>query len=100
MCLRARARASQESHAGIINAELFARGRDHVPLLLSLLEEEPVGINDFYVRYHTLQLLGAMAGVGSGRLQEVRLDGIGRTKPLDRRRPVARGGLPLRVSRR
>ena len=38
--------------------------------LLALLEDEPVGVNDFYVRYHTLQLLTALA-VSSHRLLEV-----------------------------
>lgn len=33
-------------------------------LLLSLLEDEPVGINDFYVRYYTAQLLTALLQVG------------------------------------
>jgi hypothetical protein len=31
-----------------------------VSLLLALLEDEPVGINDFYVRYFTVQLLTAL----------------------------------------
>eukprot|EP00967_Tisochrysis_lutea_P018508 scaffold20966_cov19-Tisochrysis_lutea.AAC.1 len=73
--------------AAAINAELLARRQENVLLLLALLEDEPVnsecgamsaclshaaskmegnkkghrqenvGINDFYVRYHTVQLL-------------------------------------------
>ena len=56
---------------GAINAELFAREKGNVAMLLALLEDEPVGVNDFYVRYHTLQLLTALA-VSSHRLLEVR----------------------------
>lgn len=57
-----------------MNAELFARGKDNVSLLLSLLEEEggPTA-SDFYVRYHALQLLTCCAMAGSYRLQEVLL---------------------------
>jgi hypothetical protein len=33
-----------------MNAELFARSPDNVRLLLSLLEDEPVGVDDFYCR--------------------------------------------------
>ncbi|KAK9814747.1 hypothetical protein WJX72_010794 [[Myrmecia] bisecta] len=55
---------------GAINAELFMRGKDNVALLLSLLEDEPVGVSDFYVRYHTVQLLTAMSITGSYRIQE------------------------------
>ena len=54
-----------------INAELFARGKGAVAMLLTLLEDEPVGVNDFYVRYHTLQLLTALSA-SPQRLQEVR----------------------------
>ncbi|CAI5525138.1 unnamed protein product, partial [Closterium sp. Naga37s-1] len=37
---------------GVINSELFAREPHSIALLLALLEEE-----DFYIRYHTVQLL-------------------------------------------
>ena len=37
-------------------AEAFARGQGHLELLLSLLDDE-----DFYVRYHAVQLLAALA---------------------------------------
>lgn len=52
-----------QSQAGAVNADLFAREPSHVPLLLALLEEEPVGISDFYVRYHTVQLLTGLLQV-------------------------------------
>ena len=63
--------ALQEAHVAAINAELFARSKGAVPMLLTLLEDEPVGVNDFYVRYHTLQLLAALSA-SPQRLQEVR----------------------------
>ena len=66
-------RLAQEAHVGPINAELFSREKGNVAMLLALLEDEPVGVNDFYVRYHTLQLLTALA-VSSHRLLEVRTD--------------------------
>ena len=50
----------QESQAGLVNADLFSRNTSHVLLLLSLLEDEPVGSGDFYVRFHVLQLLTAL----------------------------------------
>ena len=61
-----------QSQAGAISADLFARTPSNVPLLLSLLEDEPVGLSDFYVRYYTVQLLTLLAqvwtagGVGDG----------------------------------
>lgn len=48
---------------GRINAELFAREAGSVQLLLSLLQEE-----DFYVRYHTVQLLTVLLQNSPGRL--------------------------------
>ena len=53
-----------------VNAELFSRDKANVPMLLSLLEEEPTGVADFSVRYHALQIL---IGLSSSlhRLQEV-----------------------------
>ena len=62
---------TQEAHVSAINSELFARGKGHVSMLLALLEDEPVGVNDFYVRYYTLQLLTAL-GASPHRLHEVR----------------------------
>ena len=52
-----------QSQAGAINADLFARTPNNIPLLLSLLEDEPVGLSDFYVRYYTVQLLTLLAQV-------------------------------------
>ncbi len=40
-------------------------------MLLGFLDEEPAGIKDFYVRYHTVQLLTALAAGGPYRLQGV-----------------------------
>ena len=54
-----------------INAELFSRGKDNIELLLGLLEDEPAGVSDFYVRYHTVQLLTSLAAISSYRVQEV-----------------------------
>lgn len=56
-----------------LNAELFSRGKDNIGVLLCLLDDEPVGVSDFYVRYHTVQLLTALAAVSSYRIQEVPL---------------------------
>lgn len=53
-----------------LNAELFSRGKDNIGVLLCLLDDEPVGVSDFYVRYHTVQLLTALAAVSSYRIQE------------------------------
>ena len=52
-----------QSQAGAVNADLFAREPANVPILLALIEEEPVGLSDFYVRYHTLQLLTGLLQV-------------------------------------
>ena len=56
-----------------LNAELFSRGKDNIEVLLGLLNDEPAGVSDFYVRYHTVQLLTALAAVSSYRIQEVPL---------------------------
>jgi hypothetical protein len=49
-----------------LNAEMFSREKDTVTLLLSLLEED-----DFYVRYHTVQLMTALVSKApKGCLQE------------------------------
>ena len=58
--------SAPQSQAGAVNADLFAREASNVPLLLALLEEEPVGISDFYVRYHTVQLLTGLLLVRGG----------------------------------
>ena len=44
------------SRLGASVAEAFARGQGHLEHLLSLLDDE-----DFYVRYHAVQLLAALA---------------------------------------
>jgi hypothetical protein len=44
------------SRLGASVAEAFARGQGHLELVLSLLDDE-----DFYVRYHAVQLLAALA---------------------------------------
>lgn len=59
-----------QAQAAALNAELLARSREHVALLLGLLEDEPVGVADFYCRYHTVQLLTGLLGHCAGRLQE------------------------------
>ncbi|KXZ52056.1 hypothetical protein GPECTOR_10g1079 [Gonium pectorale] len=61
--------SAAEAHAAALNAELLARQRESVGLLLGLLEDEPVGVPDFYVRYHTVQLLTALLQHCAGRLQ-------------------------------
>lgn len=53
----------------VINADLFARQPDNIRLLFALLEEEPVGVDDFYVRYYALQTLGALLTACPDRLQ-------------------------------
>lgn len=57
--------------ATAVNAGLFSQGKDNLQMLLSLLEEEPTGVSDFYVRYHTVQIITALAAVSSFRVQEV-----------------------------
>lgn len=54
-----------------LNAELFSIGKDNINLLLGLLDDAPAGVPDFHVRYHTVQLLTALAAVSSYRVQEV-----------------------------
>ena len=79
---------------GPINAELFAREKGNVAMLLALLEDEPVGVTDFYVRYHTLQLLTALA-VSSHRLLEVRHGLPDQALPLYICLPIATCRFPL-----
>ncbi|EFJ39529.1 hypothetical protein VOLCADRAFT_100860 [Volvox carteri f. nagariensis] len=59
-----------EATAAALNADLLAREREHVGLLLGLLEDEPVGVPDFYVRYHAVQLLTSLLSHCAGKLQE------------------------------
>lgn len=56
----------QAAGPGGINLELFAKGEGNVALLLGLLTQQ-----DFYVRYHAVQLLTALAAGNSFRLQQV-----------------------------
>ena len=44
------------AHAGAANSDAFVRNPANLELALSLLDEE-----DFYVRYHTMQLLTALS---------------------------------------
>ena len=46
-----------------LNAELFSIGKDNINLLLGLLDDAPAGVPDFHVRYHTVQLLTALANL-------------------------------------
>ena len=48
------------------------RTPEGLPLLLSLLEQEPAGVGDFYARYHTLQVLKGLVATAPRQLQEVR----------------------------
>mmetsp|Transcript_16779 Transcript_16779/g.54870 ORF Transcript_16779/g.54870 Transcript_16779/m.54870 type:complete len:955 (-) Transcript_16779:69-2933(-) len=72
----------------LVNAELFSREPQAVALLLNLLEEE-----DFYVRYHTCQVLTALLTEHAHRLQEVILSnpfGVGRLMDMLEEREVIR----------
>eukprot|EP00884_Botryococcus_braunii_P007321 jgi/Botrbrau1/16590/Bobra.0068s0020.1 len=81
----AAASALEGQRRGAMNAELFARGKENVALLLGLLEEDASpAASDFYVRYHALQLLTCCAMAGSYRLQEAVLAApLGVNKLLD-----------------
>ena len=52
------------SGPGAANADALARKPANVELLLSLLDE-----SDFYVRYHTVQLLTALSATNARQLQ-------------------------------
>ena len=60
--------ASSQS-ASTMNAEMFARGKDNIGALLALLPDQA----DFYIRYHTVQLLTALAHSSVGRVTQVSL---------------------------
>eukprot|EP00891_Asterochloris_glomerata_P008864 jgi/Astpho2/8864/fgenesh1_pg.00129_%23_44_t len=60
----------QAAQPGAVNADLFARQDGSIATLLVLLEDAPRGIPDFYVRYHTMQLLTLLAVADPGRMQE------------------------------
>lgn len=57
--------------ATAVNAGLFSQSKENLQMLLVLLEDAPMGVPDFYVRYHTVQILTALAAVASSRVQEV-----------------------------
>ena len=63
--------ALQGADPAAINAELLAKNDEVVPLLLGFLKDGPQAVTDFYVRYHTVQLLTALAAGGPYRLQRV-----------------------------
>lgn len=63
--------ALQGADPAAINAELLAKNEEVVPLLLAFLKDGPQAVSDFYVRYHTVQLLTALAAGGPYRLQKV-----------------------------
>ena len=65
--------ALQGADPAAINAELLAKNEEIVPLLLAFLKDGPQGALNFYVRYHTVQLLTALAAGGPYRLQRVSL---------------------------
>ena len=58
--------------AAAINAQQLVRTQEGLPLLLSLLEQEPAGLGNFYARYHTLQVLKGLVATAPRQLQEVR----------------------------
>jgi hypothetical protein len=62
---------AQEPQIVAVNAELFSRDKQNVPMLLSLLEEPPTGVDDFHCRYQALQILTGLSS-SLHRLQEVR----------------------------
>lgn len=73
---------------GIVNSELFARESASIALVLSLLDEP-----DFYVRYHTLQILTALLTNCPERLQDLILSipqGITRLMDMLAEREVIR----------
>ena len=69
-------------------AEAFARGQGHLELVLSLLDDE-----DFYVRYHTVQLLVALASPCAHFLRGAVMSsptGVGRLMDMMTEREVIR----------
>jgi hypothetical protein len=63
--------ALQGQSAAAVNAEQLLRSAECVPELLALLEEEPVGVADFYVRFYTLDILKGLLAANAQLLQEV-----------------------------
>ncbi len=56
-----------------MNAEQLLRSAECVPMLLSLLDDEPLGMPDFYVRFYTLDVLKGLLAANAQLLQEVRV---------------------------
>eukprot|EP01025_Chloroclados_australasicus_P026025 TRINITY_DN2584_c0_g3_i5.p1 TRINITY_DN2584_c0_g3~~TRINITY_DN2584_c0_g3_i5.p1 ORF type:complete len:852 (+),score=125.31 TRINITY_DN2584_c0_g3_i5:245-2800(+) len=67
----------QASGDGLIDSGEFPFGlrSDYVLTILSLLDKEPVGVNDFYVRYYTLQISNMIMQANPLKLQECILMG-------------------------
>ena len=64
------------AHAGAANSDAFVRNPANLELALSLLDEE-----DFYVRYHTMQLLTALSATNPFEVQSAIMSnptGVGR----------------------
>lgn len=53
--------------ATAMNAEMFVRGNGNIEALLDLLPNQ----GDFYIRYHTVQLLTALAHSSTPRVAQV-----------------------------
>ena len=60
----------QATGSGAINMELFAKVPGNIAILLRLLEATSPAMQDFYVRYFTVQLLTLLAIGNSYRLQQ------------------------------
>lgn len=66
--------------------------------MLSLLEDEPIGVDDFYVRYHSVQLLSCLINTGIFKLQEAVLGnplGVARLIDLLKEREAIRNEVLL-----
>ena len=64
------------AHAGAANADAFLRSPTNLDLVMSLLDE-----SDFYVRYHTMQLLTALSATNPFEVQSAIMSnptGVGR----------------------
>ena len=76
------------SAVGAANADALAANPAHLELLLSLLDE-----SDFYVRYHTVQLLTALSATNAHQLREAIMSnpmGVGRLMDMMLEREVIR----------
>lgn len=69
---------------GAINCDLLTQKGDNIAVIFSLLEEEPIGVEDFYVRYHTVQLLSCLVNTGVYKIEEAILKSpMGAIRVLD-----------------